>query len=236
MHISIQVKEFLTITWDIPFYGNVFVHSCDLQHFATASLTGGINIAWALPIGKIVQYRLTGANSYWSICEITHEKIHKSWPCLPPAQPALEINYVDCYISFEKTGFLASNRISLLSEFELWSTHQLHATAEPYGVIDPWNRFLGSLKGHGNEADFLGFLQKLVPHYLLSRSGFGFKFAEIFIIEKRLPNSASRWLTHSASRRVGESMTAWLAELESRLLLFKFFKIYHHFKQLKPAR
>ncbi len=48
------------------------------------------------------------------------------------------------------------------------------------------------LKGNGNEADFLGFLQKLVPHrsltgshYLSSRSDFGFEFAEIFVIEKR---------------------------------------------------
>jgi hypothetical protein len=45
------------------------------------------------------------------------------------------------------------------------------------------------LKGHGNEADFLGFLQKLVPHvdplhYLSSNSYFGFEFAEIFVIKK----------------------------------------------------
>ncbi len=59
---------------------------------------------------------------------------------------------------------------------------------------------LNRLKGHGNEADFLGFLQKLVLmdplHYLSSRSAFGFEFAEIFVIEKRLPDS-----------RVGESAT-----------------------------
>ncbi len=60
------------------------------------------------------------------------------------------------------------------------------------------------LKGHGNEAEFLGFLHKSVPHeslslpfepfrvwlrirllmsplhYLLSRSEFGLEFAEIF--------------------------------------------------------
>jgi hypothetical protein len=29
-------------------------------------------------------------------------------------------------------------------------------------------------------------------HYLLSRSDFGFEFAEIFIIEKRLPDSLRR--------------------------------------------
>jgi hypothetical protein len=62
------------------------------------------------------------------------------------------------------------------------------------------------LKGHGNEADFQGFLQKLVPHrsltlYFSSRSDFGFEFAEIFFIEKQLPNSASRRLHDSPSRR-----------------------------------
>ncbi len=53
------------------------------------------------------------------------------------------------------------------------------------------------LKGHGNEADFLGFLQKLSflidpLHYLLSCSAFGFGIAEIFVIEKRLSGSGSR--------------------------------------------
>jgi hypothetical protein len=31
-------------------------------------------------------------------------------------------------------------------------------------------------------------------HYLSSRSDFGFEFAEIFVIEKRLPDSPSRLL------------------------------------------
>jgi hypothetical protein len=59
------------------------------------------------------------------------------------------------------------------------------------------------LKVHGREEDLLGFLQKLVPHrslhYLSSRSDFGLKFAEIFIIEKQLPNLTSRRLSDSAS-------------------------------------
>jgi hypothetical protein len=78
------------------------------------------------------------------------------------------------------------------------------------------------LKGHGNEADFLGFLQKLGPHRSLtlsSRSAFGFEFAEIFVIEKRLPDSASRRLSDSASRRVAfECLKEKLGESESRLL------------------
>jgi hypothetical protein len=82
-----------------------------------------------------------------------------------------------------------------------------------------------SLKGHGNEADFLGFLQKLVPHwslqYLSSHAAFGFELAEIFVIEKQLPDSAtldlgSRQLPDSPSRRVGFWMyKRKLGELES---------------------
>jgi hypothetical protein len=57
-----------------------------------------------------------------------------------------------------------------------------------------------ALKGHDNEADFLGFLQKLVPYIILTLPfepfRFWLEFAEIFIIEKpkRLPDSASRLL------------------------------------------
>ncbi len=46
------------------------------------------------------------------------------------------------------------------------------------------------LKGHGNEANFLGFFAEIGSsyidplHYLSSRSDFGFEFVEIFVIEK----------------------------------------------------
>jgi hypothetical protein len=52
------------------------------------------------------------------------------------------------------------------------------------------------LKGHGNEADFLGFcinrFGKGPLHYVSSRSDFGFEFAEIFVIEKRLAEPGCR--------------------------------------------
>ncbi len=52
------------------------------------------------------------------------------------------------------------------------------------------------LKGHGNVADFLGFLHKSVWHMSLTLHfeplRFGFKFAEIFLIENRLPELGSR--------------------------------------------
>ncbi len=53
------------------------------------------------------------------------------------------------------------------------------------------------LKGHGNEADFLGFLHKSVWHRSLTLHFepyrfFDFEFAVTFIIEKRLPDSPSR--------------------------------------------
>ncbi len=54
--------------------------------------------------------------------------------------------------------------------------------------------------------------------YLSSRSAFGFKFAEIFVIEKRLPNSASRGVGNSLTRRVGESLTLRLGESGSQPL------------------
>jgi hypothetical protein len=51
------------------------------------------------------------------------------------------------------------------------------------------------LKGHGNEADFLGFLQKFIPHRSLTLLFKPFRFwhelAEIFVIEKRLAESAT---------------------------------------------
>ncbi len=84
--------------------------------------------------------------------------------------------------------------------------------------------FSTRLKGHGNEADFLGFCRNWVLidplHYLLSRSAFGFEFAEIFVIEKRLPDlanrgvgeSGSRWLSDSASRGVDDSPTRRVGE------------------------
>jgi hypothetical protein len=52
------------------------------------------------------------------------------------------------------------------------------------------------LKGHGNEADFLGFLQKWLRHRFLTLNfepfDLGFVFAEKFVIEKRLPDSPRR--------------------------------------------
>jgi hypothetical protein len=53
-------------------------------------------------------------------------------------------------------------------------------------------------------------------HYLSSRSDFRFEFAEIFVIEKRLPYSASRRLCNSPSRGVRESSTSRLGESGSR--------------------
>jgi hypothetical protein len=59
-------------------------------------------------------------------------------------------------------------------------------------------------------------------HYLSSRSAFGFEFAEILVIEKRLPGSPSRGVGDSLTRRVGESafecLKEKLGESESRRL------------------
>ncbi len=58
---------------------------------------------------------------------------------------------------------------------------------------------------YGNEADFLGFLQKSVPHDSLTLPFEPFRFwLQILVIEKRLADSASQGVADSPTRRVGE--------------------------------
>jgi hypothetical protein len=52
-------------------------------------------------------------------------------------------------------------------------------------------------------------------HYLSSRSDFGFEFAEIFVIEKRLPDSASGGVANSLTRPLNVKKKT-LGESESR--------------------
>jgi hypothetical protein len=60
-------------------------------------------------------------------------------------------------------------------------------------------------QGHGNEAEFLGFLHKSLSHesltlpFFSSRSDFGFEFVEIFVIEKN--DSPSRGVDDSPTHR-----------------------------------
>jgi hypothetical protein len=68
------------------------------------------------------------------------------------------------------------------------------------------------LKGHGNEADFLGFLQKWVPHRSLTLPFEPFQFwlrirgdIRNQKTTPRLAESGSRLLSDSASQGVGES-------------------------------
>jgi hypothetical protein len=98
------------------------------------------------------------------------------------------------------------------------------------------------LQGHGNEADFPGFFQKLVPHRSLTLPfepfDFGFEIAEIFVIKKRLADSPTRRVGESATlrlaefyfkhskpdsptRRVGKSSTPRLTESESQRVVFR---------------
>jgi hypothetical protein len=53
-------------------------------------------------------------------------------------------------------------------------------------------------------------------HYLSSCSEFGFEFAEIFVIEKLLPDSASRRLSDTASWGVSDSPTRRLPDSASQ--------------------
>ncbi len=89
------------------------------------------------------------------------------------------------------------------------------------------------LKGHGNEADFLGLLQKLGPHRSLTLPFEPFRFwLQIHgdnrnrkttprltkSGSRRLSDSASRGFADSPTRQVGESTTHRLAESGNRLL------------------
>ena len=89
----------------------------------------------------------------------------------------------------------------------------------------------GDLKGHGNEADFLGFLQKLGPHRSLTLPFEPFRFwlrirGDIRNRKTtprlgesanwRLSDSASRGVADSPTWRVGELLTLRLSESGSR--------------------
>ncbi len=69
----------------------------------------------------------------------------------------------------------------------------------------------GSLKGHVNEADFLGFLQKLVPHRSLTLPFEPFRFWLRIRGDIRNRKTTPR-LGDSPTRRVGESTFECLKE------------------------
>jgi len=56
-------------------------------------------------------------------------------------------------------------------------------------------------------------------HYLSSRSDFGFEFSEIFVFEKRLPDSTIRGVGDSPTQRYGESFFEYeyLREFEAKI-------------------
>jgi hypothetical protein len=79
------------------------------------------------------------------------------------------------------------------------------------------------LKGHGNEADFLGFLQKLGPHKSLTlpfeRFRFWLRIREDIRNRKttpRLTESGSRRLSDSACRGVADSPIRRVDDLPTR--------------------
>ncbi len=55
-------------------------------------------------------------------------------------------------------------------------------------------------------------------HYISSRSDFGLKFSEIFVFQKRLPDSTIRGVGDSPHQRYAESATLWLNDTGSRWL------------------
>ncbi len=55
-------------------------------------------------------------------------------------------------------------------------------------------------------------------HYISSRSDFGFEFAEIFVFEKRLPDSTIRGVGDSPDQQYAESTTPRITDTASFLL------------------
>jgi hypothetical protein len=101
-----------------------------------------------------------------------------------------------------------------------WYTWHLKQVMAGLPMAIHWD--LLNLKGLGNEADFLGFLQNwflMSPlHYLSGRSDVGFAFGEIIVFEKRLTaitDTGSRWLSVSVIRGVA---TPHIVESGSRRL------------------
>ncbi len=91
------------------------------------------------------------------------------------------------------------------------SVHTLFAS------MPNWMRANAALKGHGNEADFLGFLQKLGPHRSLTLPFEPFRFwlrirGDIRNRKKQLPDSASRRIGESANRRLSDSVSRGVAD------------------------
>ncbi len=80
------------------------------------------------------------------------------------------------------------------------------------GLWQPQYVVYGSLKGHGNEADFLGFLQKLVPHESLTLSFGPFRFW------LRIRGDILIWKTTPRYHRYGESRTPRIVESGSQRL------------------
>jgi hypothetical protein len=84
-------------------------------------------------------------------------------------------------------------------------------------------RKYSTLKGHGNEADFLGFLQKLGPHRSLTLPFEPFRYWLRIRGDNRnrkttcrLGESASRGVADSPTWRVGESTTRRVGESTTR--------------------
>ncbi len=72
-----------------------------------------------------------------------------------------------------------------------------------------------TLKGHGNEADFLGFLQKLGPHRSLTVPFEPFRFW-LWICEDIRNRKTTPRFSESATLRLGESGSRWLSDSASR--------------------
>ncbi len=129
---------------------------------------------------------------------------------------------------------ITQNSFLFSSVFDIWNHGFLLSYFFPLSNVHcTVLLFRNFLKGHGNEADFLGFLQKLGPHrsltlpfepfrfWLRSRGDIRNRKTTPRLAEsrsRRLSDSVSRGVADSPTRRVGESTTQRLAQSGSQLL------------------
>ena len=61
-------------------------------------------------------------------------------------------------------------------------------------------------------------------HYISSRSDFGFEFSEIFVFEKRLPDSTIRGVGDSPYHRYGESATPRIGDSRESFFEYEYLR------------
>ena len=147
------------------------------------------SIPWFLKRGKVYKYEL------WTGMFCLPPPPHPQTFHFPPYLPPLSL------LRFPGSWWDKTDSLILITGKDFGGGVHI-AAIEIVSTL--WLLFV---KGHGNEADFLGFLQKLVPHESLTLP---FGPPTLRIVDtgsRRLPVSLSRGVDDSAYRWYGESLS-----------------------------